>query len=184
MGRVARSTALVLAVVTASKTATIFLSSVVVVATGSTPRGSSNVARFGGVSSTFGIRAVESNNAALTMSIPRGGDEPGVEKLTKEKDGNENDNEEDIVETLYLPGLLHASVSRKTDTGDAITDCTVILNHKKAKELGVSSGDVVAIVGRRRKANHAIVSVAPRKQKAAGGVSVSGCALAYNLANN
>lgn len=112
--RVARSTALVLAVVTASKTATIFLSSVVVVATGSTPRGSSNVARFGGVSSTFGIRAVESNNAALTMSIPRGGDEPGVEKLTKEKDDNENDNEEDIVETLYLPGLLHASVSRKT----------------------------------------------------------------------
>jgi len=182
--RVARSTALVLAVVTASKTATIFLSSVVVVATGSTPRGNSNVARFGGVSSTFGIRAVESNNAALTMSIPRGGDEPGVEKLTKEKDDNENDNEEDIVETLYLPGLLHASVSRKTDTGDAITDCTVILNHKKAKELGVSSGDVVAIVGRRRKANHAIVSVAPRKQKAAGGVSVSGCALAYNLANN
>ncbi len=50
---------------------------------------------------------------------------------------------------------------------------------KKAKELNVSDGDVVAIIGRRRRATYAIASV-PSKKKG----SNSNCFISHNLATN
>jgi len=62
---------------------------------------------------------------------------------------------------------------------NASTDSTVTLTTKKAKELKVSDGDVVAIIGRRRRATYAIASV-PSKKKG----SNSNCFVSHNLATN
>jgi len=83
-------------------------------------------------------------------------------------------------EELYLPGLLNASVGKKTEKKDAKSDSKIILSPKKAKELGVSNGDIIVAVGRRRRASYTIVSIV-KKQKNS---SFSSCSLSYNLANN
>jgi len=59
------------------------------------------------------------------------------------------------------------------------SDSTVTLTPKKAKELNVSDGDVVAVIGRRRRATYAIASV-PSKKKG----SNSNCFITHNLASN
>ena len=61
-------------------------------------------------------------------------------------------------------------------TKDATTDSTVILSSKKAKELSIKEGDIIGVIGRRRRATYAIATI----QKAPKGV----VSLSYNLANN
>ena len=61
----------------------------------------------------------------------------------------------------------------------AATDSTITLTPKKARELKVSDGDVVAVIGRRRRATYAIASV-PSKKKG----SNSNCFISHNLATN
>jgi len=107
-------------------------------------------------------------------SIGRGGGDPS------ETAGDEDDEDgEDVPEVLYLPGLLTASVGRKLSIKDATTDSQVTITSKKARELGVSSGDVIGVVGRRRRVTYAIVSIFPKK-----GTSSSACSISFNLANN
>jgi translation initiation factor IF-1 len=55
----------------------------------------------------------------------------------------------------------------------------VTLTPKKARELKISDGDVVAIIGRRRRVTYAIASV-PSKKKG----SNSNCSISHNLATN
>lgn len=99
------------------------------------------------------------------LSIPRGG-------------ASENDSEEQAAEAaeLYLPGLLEATVAGKWDSTDASSDYTITVSPSKAKELDIKSGDVVRIIGRRRRASYAVVNVAKGSK---GSISLS-----FNLANN
>lgn len=55
----------------------------------------------------------------------------------------------------------------------------MILSPKKARELGVSDGDAVAVIGKRRRATYAIASVPSKKR-----VSNSACSISHNLATN
>jgi len=93
--------------------------------------------------------------------IPRGGAEDGVE-------GEEE-------QTLYLPGLLDAELT-KSSQPTAEFDSTVILSPAKAKELSLKKGDVVAVIGRRRRAGYGRVSIAKGKK--------SVCTISENLAKN
>jgi len=81
-------------------------------------------------------------------------------------------------EVLYLPGLLKASVGLKSSIKDATTDSQIKLTSKKAKELNVSNGDVVGIIGKRRRATYGVVAIAKK------GSSSSSCSVAFNMANN
>eukprot|EP00536_Pseudo-nitzschia_multiseries_P009931 jgi/Psemu1/67221/estExt_Genemark1.C_2890035 len=108
-------------------------------------------------STSFGLTGVTSSHKSLAQSIiesiPRGGAE----------EGNDEAEDEDAVETEPT----------------AITDSAVSLSAKKAKELGVSNGEVVAVIGRRRTATYGRVLVAKKKK-----MSSSACTVSENLAKN
>ena len=91
----------------------------------------------------------------------------------------ENTQIDDPVLNVFLADdaiLLEATVAAKWDSTDASTDYTITISPSKAKELGIKSGDVVGIIGRRRRATYAVVNVAKGSK---GSVSLS-----FNLANN
>jgi transitional endoplasmic reticulum ATPase len=90
-------------------------------------------------------------SAPSFLSVARGG-------ASSNSDDSADEGAE--VAELYLPGLLDATVAGKWDTTDASTDCTITISPSKAKELGVKSGEVVGIIGRRRRASYALVNVA------------------------
>ena len=113
---------------------------------------------------TTGSHGIVSTPAFL--SVARGG--------ASESDDSAEEGEE--VAELYLPGLLEATVAAKWDTTDASTDYSITISPSKARELGVKSGEVVGIVGRRRRASYAVVNVAKGSK---GAVKLS-----FNLANN
>mmetsp|Transcript_15649 Transcript_15649/g.39362 ORF Transcript_15649/g.39362 Transcript_15649/m.39362 type:complete len:930 (-) Transcript_15649:59-2848(-) len=117
---------------------------------------------------SFGVTDVASSRNAIARSIidsfPRGGAE------------EENDEDESAeTEVLYLPGLLEVELIA-SDQPTATSDSAVILSAKKAKELGVSDGEVVAIIGRRRTACYGRASVQKKK------VASSKCKVSENLA--
>lgn len=147
--------------------------------------------------SLFGV--AKSSNSALVNTIPavpRGG-------------ADDSDNEAaEAPQELYLPGLLGATVGKKNvsyflyiflvsrnlcnsksnlltyyqlqkSNKSAVEDSKVVLTPKKAKELKVADGDVVAIIGRRRRATYAVASV-PSKKKG----SNSNCFISHNVASN
>jgi transitional endoplasmic reticulum ATPase len=62
----------------------------------------------------------------------------------------------------------------------AVSDSTILLTPSKAKELGVSKGQVVAVVGKRRKATYARIHIQKTKKSSAA----STCTLSENLAKN
>lgn len=111
------------------------------------------------------VKSQSKSVLADPLSIARGGDDDGDDEAA----GVE-------AETLYLPGLLEASVKGKGSISDAATDYTITISPSKAKELGVKSGDVVAIIGRRRRASYVMVKVAKMSSSSVG--------LRYNLATN
>lgn len=102
------------------------------------------------------------------LSVARGG-------ASSESDDSAEEGAEEVAE-LYLPGLLESTVAGKWDTTDASTDYSITISPSKAKELGVKSGEVVGIIGRRRRASYAVVNVAKGSK---GAVKLS-----FNLANN
>jgi transitional endoplasmic reticulum ATPase len=57
-----------------------------------------------------------------------------------------------------------------------------LISSSKAKELGVSKGDVVGVVGRRRRASYGRIQIQSSKSK--GGSASSICTLSENLAKN
>jgi len=85
--------------------------------------------------------------------------------------------EEEVAEVLYLPGLLETSITMKNEATTAAVDGEISISASKAKELGVSKGDIVVLIGRRRRAAYARVSIAKK-------VSKSTCRIPYNLAKN
>ena len=85
--------------------------------------------------------------------------------------------EEDAVEeapVLYLPGLLEANIV-SSGTSTAASDSTVSISTKKAAELGVKSGDVVKVIGRRRRFSFATINI---------GKGRKGCSVSKVLAGN
>ena len=67
-----------------------------------------------------------------------------------------------------------------------MSDSVVTLSAKKAKELGVSKGEVVAVIGRRRNATYGRVQVQQKakKQKKKNEPSLSVCTISENVAKN
>ncbi|KAL7559734.1 hypothetical protein ACA910_003317 [Epithemia clementina (nom. ined.)] len=80
-------------------------------------------------------------------------------------------------EDLYLPGLLDATLVNKNEKTSAMIDSQVKISPNKAKELGVSKGDIVVMIGRRRKASYARVAIAKKSP-------ISRCQIPYNLAKS
>lgn len=102
----------------------------------------------------------------LLSRVPRGG---------SQENKSEQDEDDDLEEVLYLPGLLDASIQKSTKP-TAITDVSISLSPAKAKELGVSDGDFVVLIGRRRKASYAVVTVKKTKKTI--------CKISENIAKN
>eukprot|EP00531_Pseudo-nitzschia_arenysensis_P001091 CAMPEP_0116137262 /NCGR_PEP_ID=MMETSP0329-20121206/12159_1 /TAXON_ID=697910 /ORGANISM="Pseudo-nitzschia arenysensis, Strain B593" /LENGTH=908 /DNA_ID=CAMNT_0003632175 /DNA_START=131 /DNA_END=2857 /DNA_ORIENTATION=+ len=119
---------------------------------------------------SFGVTDVASSHNSIARSIidsfPRGG---------AEAENDESEDESAETEVLYLPGLLEVELIA-SDQPTAISDSAVMLSAKKARELGVSDGEVVAIIGRRRTACYGRVSVQKKK------VASSKCKVSENLA--
>lgn len=138
------------------------------------PSITATAARFGleKKSGLFGIQKRFSNGDSISVlnSIARGGSTAAA------VEGEDEEEEEEVAPVLYLPGLLHSVVAKKKATKDAKTDSTVTISPKKAKELKVSNGDVVAIIGKRRRASYGIISI----QK----MSSAKASISYNTANN
>eukprot|EP00535_Pseudo-nitzschia_heimii_P008115 CAMPEP_0197183084 /NCGR_PEP_ID=MMETSP1423-20130617/7405_1 /TAXON_ID=476441 /ORGANISM="Pseudo-nitzschia heimii, Strain UNC1101" /LENGTH=921 /DNA_ID=CAMNT_0042633621 /DNA_START=230 /DNA_END=2995 /DNA_ORIENTATION=- len=122
---------------------------------------------------SFGVKdAITPHNLlvrSIIDSVPRGGADEG---------DDDSDEEGAETEVLYLPGLLEVELVA-SDQPTAISDSAVVLSSRKAKELGVSNGEVVAVIGRRRTATYGRVSVQKKKK-----VLVSSCTVSENLAKN
>jgi len=119
-------------------------------------------------SGLFGLTSSSNTGISNTLVVPRGG-----------ATSDSEDADDDTPEVLYLPGLLDANVSTKNAAKSGSGDSKVILSPKKARELGVSDGDAVAVIGKRRRATYAIASVPSKKR-----VSNSACSISHNLATN
>lgn len=123
----------------------------------------SNFAAFGVSKSSSKQQQALSSSVALNL---RGGGESD-EDITSEKD--------DVVTELYLPGLLEAEVSLRTGQSTVSEDSTVSISSKKARELGLKAGDIVKIIGRRRRFSFCTIKVLK---------GVNGCRLGRVLAGN
>ena len=117
----------------------------------------------------------------ILFAVARGGgdDEPAA------------DDDDDA--PLYFPGLLDAVVvsparssgAAATPAATASSDCAVSLTRTKASELKVKSGDVVAVIGKRRRASYARVVVVSDKKGGSGeGGGGSKAKIGRNLASN
>ncbi|KAL7445485.1 hypothetical protein ACHAXM_011770 [Skeletonema potamos] len=128
----------------------------------------------------FGVtRSKYYNDSDLTNGSRGSVSTPSFLSFARGGASSDDDSAEEGVEEvaeLYLPGLLEATVAGKWDTTDASTDYSITISPSKAKELGVKSGEVVGIIGRRRRASYAVVNVAKGSN---GAVKLS-----FNLANN
>jgi hypothetical protein len=76
-------------------------------------------------------------------------------------DSIDKEAEKDLApEALYLPGLLKAKVLPRTkDAPTAASDSALFISKDKARELNLESGDIVGIIGRRRRVLYTIVTV-------------------------
>lgn len=115
---------------------------------------------------TFGLSS--SAERSSTLLSTRGG-------ATKAAPDEEAEAEEEAPAVLYLPGLLDAVVN-SDDLPTGVSDCTVVLSSAKAKELKVKDGSMIALVGRRRRASYARVSISKQKK--------TDCHVSANLAAN
>lgn len=120
---------------------------------------------------SFGlVHTASSLSATKALEISRGGDSSPEEEES-------GDSEEKIVE-LYLPGLLDTTVAKASASKTAASDMTITISPSKARELSLSSGDVVAVIGRRRRATLANVSVSKKAK------TKSTCIISKNLSKN
>jgi hypothetical protein len=103
------------------------------------------------------------------------------ELLTTVRGGDENAGEiknETPQETLYLPGLLKTKVIPRTkESPTAASDSSILISKAKARELKVESGDVVGIIGRRRRVSYGVVHVSKSANK-------DECTISKTLASN
>lgn len=124
--------------------------------------------------SLFGIGTVSRTQRSLISSIiPRGG---GTD------DANDTNNSDDAEQQqqeapAYHPGLLNAIISSSSGEVTASSDYTLSISPSKAKELQLKLGDLVAIIGKRRRATYA-------KVKISKGSSNEDAVVSRNLATN
>jgi len=124
------------------------------------------VAMIASSAATRGINPLSSRRASFGIINPkkassaflsvRGGDDY-VEKATVA-----------FGETLYLPGLLTSTIRSSgisSPNPTANDDYTVDITPTKAKELNLETGDVVAVIGKRRRVSYAFVNVLSKKKK-------------------
>jgi len=121
-------------------------------------------------SSIFGGQHHQLSNSNIITSLPRGG-------ATAELIGEVVDEPE----PLYLPGLLEASIPSKSSSTSntpttALADYTISISSSKAKELNIKNGEIVAIIGRRRRVSYGTALISKMKN---GSVKLSN-----NLATN
>jgi len=116
-------------------------------------------------------------NDDVLSTILRGGGDPSA---TTSSDGESEEEEEDVPEVLYLPGLLQATVGRQMSIKDAKTDSIITLTSKKARELNLSPGDIVGVVGKRRRATYASVAIFQKKK----GHTSTACSISFNVGIN
>lgn len=102
--------------------------------------------RSSSVSTTFFGGA--KTTAFSILDLPRGGEEVVTEAEP---------------EVLYLPGLLDVEL-KKSKQPTADSDATITISASKARELGVKTGDTVALVGRRRRAAYGRINVGETKK--------------------
>ncbi len=94
-----------------------------------------------------------------------------------------DDNEEEIkedpsIEALYLPGLLKTKVlPRPKGSPTAESDSSISMSKAKARELKIETGDIVGIIGRRRRVSYAVVNVSKSARK-------DECTIGKTLATN
>jgi hypothetical protein len=90
------------------------------------------------------------------------------------------DDSEQQQQPAYHPGLLDAVVPPSSDDSEitASSDYRLCISPSKAKELNVKSGDLVAIIGKRRRASYAKVNILPK------GATTKEAKLSRNLASN
>eukprot|EP00529_Nitzschia_sp_RCC80_P004358 CAMPEP_0113453178 /NCGR_PEP_ID=MMETSP0014_2-20120614/7225_1 /TAXON_ID=2857 /ORGANISM="Nitzschia sp." /LENGTH=964 /DNA_ID=CAMNT_0000344567 /DNA_START=185 /DNA_END=3079 /DNA_ORIENTATION=+ /assembly_acc=CAM_ASM_000159 len=113
-----------------------------------------------GLSSLFTVS--ENNNLPLSVtSVRRGGGAPDQAATDAALVKDAKITEPAEVAELYLPGLLDVRLAAYEQTS-AVRDSTVTLTSSKAKELGVKAGQVVGLVGRRRRATYGRVAVAKK----------------------
>ena len=124
--------------------------------------------------SLFGIgTASRSQRSLISSIIPRGG---GTD------DANDNSNSDDADQQqqespAYHPGLLNAIITSSSSDVTASSDYTLSISPSKAKELQLKSGDLVAIIGKRRRATYAKVNISK-------GSSNEDAIVSRNLATN
>ncbi|KAG7355471.1 cell division cycle protein 48 [Nitzschia inconspicua] len=118
-------------------------------------------------------RMVVSSRVRRLLEVLRGGS--GTEEPSEEQE------QAAIEEVLYLPGLLDVNLIR-SDHPSALSDSTILISASKAKELKVSKGDVVGVIGRRRRASYGRIQIESNKAKGTKGASA--CTLSENLAKN
>lgn len=84
-----------------------------------------------------------------------------------------------MIKTLFsLSHTKHTTHTHsKQQTSTATADSTITISPKKAKELKITTGDVVVVIGRRRRATYATVAVGNKKP-------VTQCIISENLAAN
>lgn len=136
--------------------------------------------------SLFGLRRRHADEGAVAfnvesnavLAVPRGGDVPDKEKDDSDDEEKEEEEEAPVVE-LYLPGLLDATVLKQSASKTAKSDMTLTISAVKAKELSLTSKDVVALIGRRRHATLANVAVSKKVKK-----NEASCTVSKNLASN
>jgi hypothetical protein len=101
-------------------------------------------------------------------------------------------------ESLYFPGLLDAHVMSKGGSSSgggsssdptitAVSDCYISITQSKAKELQLHQGDLVAIIGKRRRCAYVKVNILTTNKTTTTGMipkSSSSIQLGRNLANN
>jgi len=111
------------------------------------------------------------------------------------RDGGDDDDEDDDQETLttpapvelYMPGLLDTNVLKPSASKTALSDMPVQFSSSKANELCVKLGDVVTLIGRRRRARLArvvVVTATNASKKKKKKQTKSCCTQSTNMASN
>ena len=146
---------------------------VAIIATSASSSSSPSKSLFGIIPS---VRNRQQQHSWIGSIIPRGG--------STDDASNYNDaDSEQPQQPVYHPGLLDAIIppSLGDATITASSDYRLSISSSKAKELQIQSGELVAIIGKRRRASYAKVHVLPKGAAASNDEAKVSRNLATNL---
>lgn len=148
---------------------------VAIIATSASSSSSPSKSLFGIIPS---VRNRQQQHSWIGSIIPRGG--------STDDASNSNNNDADLEQPqqpVYHPGLLDAIIPPSLGENASITassDYRLSISSSKAKELQIQSGELVAIIGKRRRASYAKVHILPK----GGAASNDEAKVSRNLATN